>query len=94
LEGLKRVDLSFPERIMQIAEAHAKADVQAKSRDSFSALVTPIIAQVITFLLGIAGIGGCIYLSRAGHEAGGIAAIVGSFSPMIIAALSNLKKHP
>jgi uncharacterized membrane protein len=92
LKELQAINPDFPERVMRIAEAHAKADVQTKNRDSIASLVTPIIAQIITFFLGIAGIAGCIYLSKAGHEAGGIAAMVGSFSPMIIAALSNLKK--
>jgi uncharacterized membrane protein len=92
LKELQQISPDFPERVMRIAEAHAKADVQAKDRDSIASLITPIIAQVITFLLGIAGIAGCIYLSGAGYEAGGIAAIVGSFSPMVIATLSNLKK--
>ncbi|MDR1469397.1 MAG: hypothetical protein LBT00_08905 [Spirochaetaceae bacterium] len=92
LKELQVISPDFPERVMRIAEAHAKVDVQTKNRDSIASLVTPITAQIITFLLGIAGIAGCIYLSNAGHEAGGIAAIVGSFSPMVIAALSNLKK--
>jgi uncharacterized membrane protein len=92
LKELQAISPDFPERIMRIAEAHAKADIQTKNRDSIAFLATPIIAQIITFLLGIAGIAGCIYLSKAGHEAGGIAAMVGSFSPMVIAALSNLKK--
>jgi uncharacterized membrane protein len=92
LKELQAINPDFPDRVMRIAEAHAKADVQSKNRNSIESLVTPILAQVITFLLGLAGIAGCIYLSRAGYEAGGIAAIVGSFSPMVIAALSNLKK--
>jgi hypothetical protein len=49
--------------------------------------------QITTLLLGLAGIGGCILLSNIGYEAGGIAAIVASFSPMVVAALSNLKKQ-
>jgi uncharacterized membrane protein len=91
LKELKTVDETFPERVMQIAESHAKADVLRKNRDSLADLITPIIAQIITLLLGMAGIAGCIILSKAGYEAGGIAAIIASFSPMIVAALSNLK---
>jgi uncharacterized membrane protein len=92
LKELQAINPDFPERVMCIAEAHAEADVQTKNRNSIASLVTPIIAQVITLSLGLAGIAGCIYLSNAGHEAGGIAAMVGSFSPMVITALSNLKK--
>jgi uncharacterized membrane protein len=92
LKELQAINPDFPERIMRIAEAHAKADIQTKNRDSLANLITPVMGQIITFLLGLAGIGGCILLSRAGYEAGGIAAIVASFSPMIVAALSNLKK--
>ncbi|GHU50774.1 hypothetical protein FACS1894200_10430 [Spirochaetia bacterium] len=92
LKELQKINPDFPERVMQIAELHAKADVLAKNRDSLASLITPIVSLSITFLLGIAGIGGCILLSQSGYEAGGIAAMVGSFSPMVIAALSNLKK--
>jgi uncharacterized membrane protein len=92
LKELQAISPDFPERVMRIAEAHARADIQTKSRDSLANLITPVMGQIITFLLGLAGIGGCILLSRAGYAAGGIAAIVASFSPMIVAALSNLKK--
>jgi hypothetical protein len=77
---------------MRIAESHARSDVRRKDRDSLADLITPIIAQIITLILGGAGIAGCIILSKAGYEAGGIASIVASFSPMIVAALSNLKR--
>jgi uncharacterized membrane protein len=93
LKELQAISADFPERVMRIAEAHAKADILRKNRDSLANLIIPMMGQIITFLLGLAGIGGCILLSRAGYEAGGIAAIVASFSPMIVAALSNLRKQ-
>ena len=92
LEKYKDADPSFPERIMRMAEAHNAADIKAKNRISFSNLVIPIIGQIFTLLLGTGGILACIYLARAGYTGGAIAAIVGSFSPMVINAFKGLQQ--
>ena len=93
LDGYKKADTSFPERIMQMAEAHNKADVKMKNRLSLANLIVPVIGQVFTVLLGIGGIGACVYLAQSGYSTAAIAAIVASFSPMVINALRNLRRN-
>ena len=92
LERYKNADPSFPERIMRMAEAHNEADINTKNRISLSNLIIPIIGQVFTLLLGIGGILACIYLAKAGYTGGAIAAIVSSFSPMVINAFKGLRQ--
>jgi uncharacterized membrane protein len=82
----------FPERIMRMAEAHNAADVITKKRISLSNLIIPVIGQVFTLILGISGILACVYLAKAGYTGAAIAAIAGSFSPMIIGAFKNLRQ--
>jgi uncharacterized membrane protein len=93
-EILKRfgdIDSSFPERIMKMAEEHNKADVRTKNRFSLSNLVMPIIGQVFTLFLGAGSLLAAIYLSRNGHAAEGVSAIIGGFAPVVIAAFANLR---
>ena len=78
---------------MQMAEAHNKADVKMKNRLSLANLIVPVIGQVFTVLLGIGGIGACVYLAQSGYSTAAIAAIVASFSPMVINALRNLRRN-
>jgi len=92
LERYKNADPSFPERIMRMAEEHNTADVNTKNRISISNLIVPIIGQVFTFLLGAGGLLACILLTKAGYHEGAIAAIVGSFSPIIINAIKGLRQ--
>jgi len=92
LEQYKNADPSFPERIMKMAEDHNAADVVAKNRISFSNLIIPIIGQVFTLILGAGGILACIYLAKAGYTGAAIAAIAGSFSPIIIGAFKSLRR--
>jgi len=87
----KNADPSFPERIMQMAEAHNTADVVTKNRISLTNLIVPIIGQVFTLLLGAGGLFTCIYLAKAGYSGPAIAAIVGSFSPIIVGAFKGLR---
>ena len=91
LEGYKKTDTTFPERIMKMAEAHNEADVRMKNRLSLANLIIPVIGQIFTISLGIGGIAACVYLAKAGYAAEAIAAIVASFSPMLINAIRNLR---
>jgi len=92
LERYKNADPSFPERIMRMAEAHNTADVVTKNRISFSNLIVPIIGQIFTLILGTGGILACMYLAKAGYTGAAIAAIAGSFSPIIIGAFKSLRR--
>jgi len=93
LERYKNAGDTFPERIMQMAEAHNNADVNTKNRISLSNLIVPIVGQVFTLILGAGGILACIYLAKSGFTGGAIAAIIGSFSPMIINAFRGLRQN-
>ena len=93
LEGYKNTDPSFPERIMSMAEKHNAADIKIKNRFSLANLIIPIIGQVFTFLLGAGGILACIYLASSGYTGAAIAAITGSFSPIIINAFQGLRQN-
>ena len=92
MERYKNADPSFPERIMRMAEAHNKADVAAKNRISLSNLIIPVIGQVFTLILGAGGILACILLAQAGYTGAAVAAITGSFSPIIIGAFKSLRR--
>jgi uncharacterized membrane protein len=92
LERYKNAGPSFPERIMCMAEAHNAADVKIKDRISLSNLIVPIIGQVFTLILGVGGIIACVYLAKSGFTSGAIAAIVSSFSPMVINAFRGLRQ--
>ncbi|MDR0635815.1 MAG: hypothetical protein LBF87_01900 [Treponema sp.] len=92
LERYKNADPSFPERIMRMAEAHNAADIKTKNRISLSNLIIPVIGQVFTLILGGGGIMACVYLAKAGFTGGAIAAIVSSFSPMVINAFKGLRE--
>jgi uncharacterized membrane protein len=92
LERYKNADPSFPERIMRMAEAHNAADVKTKDRISLSNLIVPVIGQVFTLILGAGGIAACVYLAKSGFTGGAVAAIVSSFSPMVINAFRGLRQ--
>jgi drug/metabolite transporter (DMT)-like permease len=92
LRALKLVDASFPERVLKIAEAHAGADVRKKDRDSLSDFITPIIAQIITLLICCMGFGIGALFAFKGVKAVAIASVVVGIAPIIIAALSNLRR--
>ena len=93
LEGYKKTDPSYPERIMKMAEAHNAADVTAKNRISLSDLITPLIGQVFTLILGAGGILACIYLAMAGYTLPAIVAVVGGFSPVAAGAFKTIRRR-
>jgi uncharacterized membrane protein len=88
LQRYKNIDDGFAERIFRMAEDHNAANVAIKK----SRAISPILGQVFSFLMSMAGFGTAIFFGFRGTEAGAIAAIIGGISPIIVAALSNLKK--
>jgi uncharacterized membrane protein len=88
LQGLQSIEPSFPERVMRIAEKHADADIRKKDRFS----IAPIIGQIASFLIACMGFGIGVIFAFKGIETGAVTAIIGGIAPIIIAALSNLKK--
>jgi uncharacterized membrane protein len=92
LQGLKNIDASFPERVMQLAEKHAAAEIRKKDRFSLVNLIVPIAGQIVSFLICCIGFGIGVLFAFKGIEAGSITAIIGGITPIIIAALSTLKR--
>jgi hypothetical protein len=82
------VDASYPERIMKMTEDNNRANIQNKKWDSTSGM----LGQVLSFLLGLAGLGTSAFLAMKGLEAGAIATALGGVAPIIISALGNLRK--
>ena len=90
-EKYKLIEPSFPDRIMRMTERYNDADIKTKNLISFSNLIIPIIGQMLTFVLGASGILACVYLATSGYTIAAIAAIISSFSPIIIRAFRNLR---
>jgi uncharacterized membrane protein len=87
LQGYVSIDPSIPNRIITMAEKLNDAEVSKSNRWSF----TLAFGQIMSFTIGLVGIAACVLLALKGLEGGAIAAIAGGFTPMVIAALSNLK---
>jgi uncharacterized membrane protein len=92
LKAYKGIDGNFPERMMKIAEKHAEADVRGKDRMSFATFVAPLVGQALSFFLGLTGLGLCAFLATKGLGSESIVAAIGGIAPIIVVALSNLKK--
>jgi uncharacterized membrane protein len=88
LGDYRKLDPSYPDRIIRMAEQHAEADVLLKNREA-SAIGR---GQVFSFILGIIGFGTAIFLAVKKLEAGAIAAAIGGIAPIIIAALANFQQ--
>jgi uncharacterized membrane protein len=86
------VDQSYPERIMKMAEENNKAENTMKNRYSLSTLISPIIGQIMSFLISCLGFGTAIFFAVSGVETAAIAATIGGIAPIVIAALSNFHK--
>ena len=93
MERYKNTDPSFPERIMKMAEAHNKADVNTKNRISLANLIIPILGQIFTIMLGFISIIACIYLAKLGYTGSAVAIIAGGFSPMVINAFRSFRQN-
>jgi uncharacterized membrane protein len=88
LKGYKDIDPDFPEWVMKMAEAHAAADVHQKYKESSAVLR----GQIFSFLISCLGFGTAIIFAVKGIEAGAITATIGGIAPIVVAALTNLKK--
>jgi uncharacterized membrane protein len=88
MEGYKRIDPSYPERILQMAEKHAEADVFMEKEAAKSVSR----GQVFSFILCIIGFGVAVLLAVMKLEAAAITAAIGGVSPIIISAIVNNKK--
>lgn len=92
LAQFKDVDPTFPERIFKMAEAHNEANIREQNRLSWAKVALPLMGQILTFLLGIAGIVGAVLLARYGKNGAALASVICGFSSMLASAFANLKK--
>lgn len=86
------VDKSFPNRIMVMAEKHAEANIRTQNKNANENLIGSILGQILTFLIALSGLLLGTFLSIKGIEAGGIASIITGFSPILISAITNIRK--
>jgi len=88
LKKFQEVDPSYPERLMVMAEENNRAAIRRE--DKIIGLKT--LGQVLSFTLGLAGFVLAAVFGLHGAETGAIASLLAGISPVIIAALANLKK--
>lgn len=70
-----------------MAEEHCKADIKEQNRISLSNSVTPIIGQILTFLIFIAGLAAGLALAFKGISYGAVSAILAAITPIIVASI-------
>lgn len=72
LIGLKNVDETFPERIMKMAENHAKTEDELNRKIVRSNTLSLILGQIFSFLFGCLGIVACVYTATKGNVTGSV----------------------
>lgn len=70
LKGYSEIDSSFPERIITIAENHAKTEDESQKALVKGNITSVILGQILSFIFGIFGIGATVYLALQGQIAG------------------------
>jgi uncharacterized membrane protein len=91
LKDFGKVDPSFPERIMQMTEANNAASVKLVHKMADAKFLHPLLGQIFSFAMFLTGFAAAIFFALKGIETGIIIAIAAGFSPILIAAISNLK---
>jgi hypothetical protein len=71
-----------------MAEAYSRAEIKSKNTESFAVL----LGIGFSFIVCVAGLGACFFLALKGMTAESITAAVTGFSPILVNALSNLRK--
>ncbi len=69
LKGYGEVNETFPERIIQIAENHAKTEDAAQRALVKGNIVSVILGQFLSFIFGVVGIAATVYLGIKGNTA-------------------------
>jgi uncharacterized membrane protein len=90
LKGYGTIDPQYPERIFKLAEEYTRAEIKGKDTESRAL----ILGMILSFIVSLAGLGSCLFLALKGMTAESITAAVTGFSPVLINAISNLKKSP
>ncbi len=87
LKGFAEVVPDMPERILEMAEKHNKADVRTKNRNSLAL----VLGQVFTFLITIAGLAFGVVLAKIGMAGASIASIIGGLVPVLVAGIDTFR---
>lgn len=92
MKGFQEIDPSFPERIMAMTEKITDAEIKAMESNTRANFILPAIGQAATLLIALSGIGAAVFFVMKGVSSAAIVSILGGLSPIIIAALENLRK--
>ena len=92
LRGYAEINDTFPERIIQIAENHAKTEDDSQRALVKGNIVSVILGQILSFLFGIIGIGATVYLGLQGNTAGAVASSLAVIVQCVVAAIVNRKE--
>jgi uncharacterized membrane protein len=94
-EGLKKVDPSFSERVMKMAEANNDAEIrikEQKSKRKQQKIGLEARGQLFIFILALILIGVSVFLVLKGYGLIAIVPFLGGISPIITTVINNLMK--
>ena len=92
LQGFGQINSSFPDRIVTMAENHAKTDDEAKMLAIRANAISMILGQVFSFVFGAGAIGACIYLSLKGNTSAAIVSGIAGITQAVIAGIISFRK--
>lgn len=92
LKGFGEIDSSFPNRIITMAENHAKTEDEVQKKIVQTNARSILLGQIFSFIFGLAGIGACIFLALKGNIASSVASVVAVIVQSVVAAISNKNK--
>ena len=92
LKGFAEIDASFPNRIITMAENHAKTEDETQRKIVQINEKSIILGQIFSFVFGLAGIGACVFLALKGNTAGSVASVIAVIVQTVVAAISNKNK--
>ena len=91
MKGYSEINSSFPERIIQLAENHAKTEDVAQMKLVRGNIASVILGQILSFIFGIAGIAATVYLGTKGNTAGAVASCVAVIVQSVVASVTHKK---
>ena len=92
LKGYEEINADFPERIIQMAENHAKTEDEAQKSLVKGNVVSVILGQILSFLFGITGIGATVFLGMHGNTAGAVVSSVAVIVQAVVSAIVRKKE--
>lgn len=94
LKGYADINADFPERIIQIAENHAKTEDHTQRLLVRGNVISVILGQILSFLFGAVGLAVTVFLGLKGHVVGAVAASITVIVQSVVAAIVNKRKQP